>query len=88
MTTKEQVMAARAKIEAEIAELDPSVGLDSEYDRALADGTRAIPCELSALFGSRVRWEKLTAARRAWQRADKEAEFAAAQRAMRATSGR
>lgn len=88
MTTKEQVMAARAKVEAEISTLDPSVGVGSEYDRALADGTQAMPRELSTLFSARARWEKLTAARRAWQRADREAEFAAQQRAMRATSGR
>jgi len=87
MATKEQVMAARAQIEAEIATLDPSVGVYSEYARALADGTRAMPRELSHLFAARVRWEKLTAARSAWQRADKEAEFAAQQRTMRATSG-
>ena len=88
MTTRAQVMAARAAVEAEIATLDPLVGVGSAYALALADGTRAMPRELDHLFAKRVRWEKLTALRSAWQRADKEAEFAAAQRAMRATSGR
>ena len=86
--SKEQVMAARAAVEAEIATLDPIVGHGTEYSRALSDGTRAMPPELAPLFSQRVRWEKLTDARAKWLRADKEAEFAAQQRAMRATSGR
>ena len=80
MTTRAQVMAARAAVEAEIATLDPLVGVGSAYALALADGTRAMPRELDHLFSRRVRWEKLTTSRRRWQAADGEASFAAVRR--------
>jgi hypothetical protein len=74
--TNEQIQAARAKAVAEIEALDPIVGSDTAYARALNDGTRAMPAEFctEALQAQRVRWEQLTTARRRWESADAEAE--------------
>jgi hypothetical protein len=74
--TPEQVVAGRAKVVAEIDALDAAVGPHSAYALALADGTRAMPRELSHLFASRIRWEELTTLRRRWEAADAEAKHA------------
>ena len=76
--TNEQIMAARAKAVAEIESLDPIVGSDTAYARALNDGLHAMPAEFctEALQAQRVRWEQLTTARRRWESADAESKHA------------
>jgi hypothetical protein len=74
--TPEQIVAGRATVVAEIEALDETVGAHSAYALALADGTRAMPRELSHLFASRVRWEELTTLRRRWEAADASAKHA------------